>query len=70
MVIRLLTLTSIPTITGVGQAVSAQKRQNAASKEQEKFNLKVSLPNGEGVYEETADCVLRDGKVSFQAPMF
>lgn len=66
MVIGLLTLTAIPTITGVGQAVSAQQRQNAASKEQEKFNIIISLPNEEGDFEESTTCLLKDGKVSGQ----
>lgn len=43
MVIGLLTITSIPTITDVVEAISAQK-QNAASKEQEKFHLDAMLP--------------------------
>ncbi|KAF4981366.1 hypothetical protein FZEAL_2796 [Fusarium zealandicum] len=40
MVIGLLAIAAIPTVTGVGNAVSAQKRQNESlSKEQQKFHL-------------------------------
>lgn len=62
-IIGLLTVTSIPTITGVGQAVSAQKRQNAASKEQEKFNLTATVRREKGGKEEEAVCYLKGGKV-------
>ena len=70
MVIGLLTITSIPTITGVAEASSAQKKQNASSKEQEKFNLTAMLARDEdddstqGKWKETGFCVLKDGKVS------
>ena len=63
MVIGLLAIAAIPTVTGVGQAVSAQKRQNAASKEQEKFHLTAMLPM-EGELREAAFIVLVDGKVN------
>ena len=65
MVLGLLTIAAIPTITGVGQAVSAQKKQNAAAKEQEKFNLTIMLPS-EDKFEEMATCVLKDGRVSLK----
>ncbi|KAF7561080.1 hypothetical protein G7046_g3075 [Stylonectria norvegica] len=40
MVIGLLAIAAIPTVIGVGQGISAQKKQNAGgSKEQEKFHL-------------------------------
>lgn len=68
MVIGLLALTSIPTITGVGNAVSAQKRQNASSKEQEKFHLTAMLPM-EGELREAAFVVLVDGKVNHPSSM-
>lgn len=65
MVIGLLALTSIPTVIGVGQAVGAQNRQQAACKEQQKFNLTAMMPmNGE--LREAAFCVLADNKVSFR----
>lgn len=62
MVIGLLTVAAIPTVIGVGQAVSAQKKQNAAAKEQEKFHIAPELPNGEALGD-GAFCVLKDGKV-------
>jgi len=63
MVIGLLAITSIPTVIGVGQAVSAQKKQNAAQKESAKFNLTAErLVNGQVVEEEYF--VLVDGRVS------
>lgn len=62
MVIGLLALTSIPTITGVGNAIGAQKRQNASSKDQEKFQMTAMLPM-EGELREAAFIVLADGKV-------
>lgn len=64
--IGLLAVTAIPTVIGVGQAISAQKKQNAAvSKEQEKFNLIAMLdaPENPDGYEDAAICVLKDKKV-------
>lgn len=63
MVIGLLAVTAIPTVIGVGQAVSAQKKQNAASREQEKVNLMAMFEGEEGFYE-AGYCVLIGGKVS------
>ncbi|KAF4119574.1 hypothetical protein GMORB2_4704 [Geosmithia morbida] len=69
MVIGLLALTSIPTIIGVGNSVSAQKRENAAlSKEQEKFQLTAMLPTEEGELREAAFCVLVDGQIYLDFP--
>ncbi|KAG8417556.1 hypothetical protein J3458_005052 [Metarhizium acridum] len=68
MVIGLLTITSIPTITGVGEAVSAQKRQNAASKEQEKINLEASFVGESPLSDATATCFLKDGKLVLEFP--
>ncbi|GJN77900.1 hypothetical protein VFPFJ_05066 [Purpureocillium lilacinum] len=74
MVIGLLTITSIPTITGVAEAISAQKKQNASSKEQEKFNLTAMLARDEdddstqGKWKETGFCVLKDGKAWLDLP--
>lgn len=59
MVIGLLAIAAIPTVIGVGQAVSAQKKQDAAAKEQAKFRLTAVLPDGQEAY-----CVLVDDKVS------
>lgn len=64
MVIGLLAITAIPTVTGVGQAVSAQQRQQAACKEQQKFNMTAMMPM-KGELREAAFCVLVDDKVSF-----
>ncbi|GAB0138090.1 hypothetical protein EsDP_00006335 [Epichloe bromicola] len=68
MVIGLLSIVAIPTITGVGQAVSAQKRQNASSKEQEKFNLTAKIKGDNGARDEEAVCFLKDGKLFLQSP--
>lgn len=65
MVIGLLSVAAIPTITGVGQAVSAQKRQNASSKEQEKFNLTAKIKGDNDARDEEAVCFLKDGKVPY-----
>ncbi|KAK7456748.1 hypothetical protein Landi51_02024 [Colletotrichum acutatum] len=43
MVIGLLAIAAIPTVIGTGQAVSAQKKQNAAAKEQAKFSLTATM---------------------------
>lgn len=64
MVIGLLAIAAIPTVTGVGNAVSAQKRQNESmSKEQEKFHLTYMLRQN-GKIEEVGQGVLVDKKVS------
>lgn len=63
MVIGLLAIAAIPTVTGVGQAIGAQNRQNAASKEQEKVNLMGMMPYN-GAYRDAGPCVLLAGKVS------
>ncbi|KAK2739356.1 hypothetical protein CKAH01_07306 [Colletotrichum kahawae] len=62
MVIGLLTIAAIPTVIGTGQAVSAQKRQNAAAKEQAKFSLTATMTI-DGKREE-APCVLVDNKAT------
>lgn len=63
MVIGLLAIAAIPTVTGVGQAVSAQKRENAAAKSQEKFQLAVMVRSEQG-FRELGSCVLEGGRVS------
>ncbi|TDZ16876.1 hypothetical protein Cob_v010252 [Colletotrichum orbiculare MAFF 240422] len=60
MVIGLLAIAAIPTVIGTGQAVSAQKKQNAASKEQAKFSLTATM-TVDGKREE-APCVLVENK--------
>ena len=63
MVIGLLTIAAIPTTIGVGQAVSAQKKQNAAAKEKAKFHLTATLSIDGGPPTE-AWVVLVDNQVS------
>ncbi|KJZ78415.1 hypothetical protein HIM_02453 [Hirsutella minnesotensis 3608] len=62
MVIGLLAIAAIPTVTGVGQAVSAQKKQNAAAKEQEKFHLSVLVSSPDG-FRDLGTVVLRGGRL-------
>lgn len=63
MVIGLMVISGIPTTIGVCEALSAQKKANAAAKEKAKFHLTatVSLDGREPV---ECWCVLKDGKVS------
>lgn len=61
--IGLLAIGAIPTTIGVGQAISAQKKQNAAQKEQAKFHLTAKLSLG-GRPPMEAMIVLKDNKVS------
>lgn len=64
MVIGLLAITAIPTVTGVGNAISAQKKQNASlSKEQEKFHMTFIMEH-EGKMQELGTGVVKDQKVS------
>ncbi|KAH6896628.1 hypothetical protein B0T10DRAFT_161059 [Thelonectria olida] len=68
MVIGLLTITSIPTVIGVAEAISAQKSQNASlTKEQEKFTL-AFLIEVKGKVRETGVGVLADGKIYLNLP--
>uniref|UniRef100_L7J3U1 Uncharacterized protein n=1 Tax=Pyricularia oryzae (strain P131) TaxID=1143193 RepID=L7J3U1_PYRO1 len=60
--IGLLTIGAIPTTIGVAEAISAQKKQNAAQKEQAKFHLTAKLALG-GRQPMEALVVLRDGKL-------
>ena len=72
MVIGLLTIAAIPTTIGVGQAVSAQKKQNAAAKEKAKFYLTATLAIDGGPPTE-AWVVLVDNQVnlsSLSLPLF
>lgn len=64
MVIGLLAITAIPTVTGVGNAISAQKKQNASlSKEQEKFHMTFIMEH-KGKMQELGTGVVKDQKVS------
>ncbi|KAL7911574.1 hypothetical protein GGI35DRAFT_477282 [Trichoderma velutinum] len=70
MVIGLLAITAIPTVTGVGQAISAQKKANAANKEKEKFRLTAVVEEGDDEEDyETDFCVLKDGKLNVNIPL-
>ncbi|KLU85218.1 hypothetical protein MAPG_04248 [Magnaporthiopsis poae ATCC 64411] len=60
--IGLLAIGAIPTTIGVGQAISAQKKQNAAQKEQAKFHLTAKLSLG-GRPPMEAMIVLKDNKL-------
>jgi hypothetical protein len=66
MVLGLLTIASIPTVIGTSEAVSAQKKQNAAAKRSEKFNVVAVCDVNHARVKEEVDgrfVVLRDGKV-------
>lgn len=63
MVIGLLVIAGIPTTIGVCEALSAQKKANAAAKEKAKFHLTAAISLDGGPPEECF-CVLRDGRVS------
>ncbi|KAM6485717.1 hypothetical protein HDV62DRAFT_259002 [Trichoderma sp. SZMC 28011] len=70
MVIGLLAITAIPTVTGVGQAISAQKKANAANKEKEKFRLTAVVEEGDEDEDyETDFCVVKDGKLNVNIPL-
>jgi hypothetical protein len=62
MVLCLLLIAGIPTTIGVCEALSAQKKENAAAKAKAKFHLSVTLSlGGEGSVE--CGVVLKDGLV-------
>lgn len=63
MVIGLLVLTSIPTVTGVAQGISAKKQENAKLKEKIKFNMTATLAIDGGPPKESW-IVLAAGRVS------
>ncbi|KAK3398551.1 hypothetical protein B0T20DRAFT_498436 [Sordaria brevicollis] len=67
MVIGLLVIAGIPTTIGVCEALSAQKKANAAAKEKAKFHLTaaISLDGGPPV---ECFCVLRDGRLWIDHP--
>ncbi|KAL2018512.1 hypothetical protein VTK56DRAFT_797 [Thermocarpiscus australiensis] len=69
MVIGLLTIASIPTTIGVCEALSAQKKANAAAKEKAKFHLTATVSlDGRGPVE--CWCVLKDGRLWIDHPAF
>lgn len=59
----LMVVTAIPTTVGVSQAISAQKKQNAAQKESEKMHLAALLPDDQEVF-----CVLVDNQILLDHP--
>jgi hypothetical protein len=61
----LMAVSAIPTTIGVGQAISAQKRQNATQKEQEKIHLTALFPGDEEFF-----CVLVGGQVRGSLQVF
>jgi hypothetical protein len=68
MVIGLLIVSAIPTTIGVCEALSEQKKANAAAKEKAKFYLTATVClDDNGPVE--CWCVLKDGKVSGQNPL-
>ncbi|KAK4233658.1 hypothetical protein C8A03DRAFT_19299 [Achaetomium macrosporum] len=69
MPIGLLLIAGIPTTIGVCEALSAQKKANAAAKEKAKFHLTVTVSlDGNGPVE--CWCVLKDGKLWIDHPAF
>ncbi len=65
MPIGLLIITSIPTTIGVCEALSAQKKADAAAKEKAKFNLVVNA-SFDGLDPVDCFCVLEGGNVSIK----
>jgi hypothetical protein len=66
-IIGLLTIAGIPTTIGVAEAVSAQKKQDAAAKEKAKFNMTAELSVDQGPAVE-CPVVLVGGRVSNLEP--
>ena len=63
MPIGLLVIAGIPTTIGVCEALSAQKKADAAAKEKAKFHLTATVSlDGQGPVE--CWCILKDGNVS------
>ncbi|KAJ2890214.1 uncharacterized protein MKZ38_002260 [Zalerion maritima] len=62
MVLGLLVLTSIPTVVGVAEAISAQKQQNEQMKDRIKFNLSADSLGDQ------AFCVLADNQIFIDHP--
>lgn len=69
MVIGLLLISAIPTTVGVCQALSAQKKADAAAKEKAKFHLTATVCLDENGPVECW-CVLKDGKLWIDHPAF
>jgi hypothetical protein len=62
-IVGLLAVASIPTTIGVCEALSAQKKANAAAKEKAKFYITATLSLDGESFEECY-CILKDGRVS------
>jgi hypothetical protein len=62
-IVGLLVVAGIPTTIGVCEALSAQKKANAAAKEKAKFYLTATL-SLDGERFEECFCILKDGRVS------
>ncbi|KAK5660430.1 hypothetical protein OQA88_12974 [Cercophora sp. LCS_1] len=69
MVIGLLIISAIPTTIGVCEALSAQKKADAAAKEKAKFHLTADICLDENGPVECW-CVLKDGKLWIDHPAF
>lgn len=68
-IIGLLAIAAIPTVTGVGQAISAKKQVNETAKDQIKFNLTAMIQQG-GEWIEGAFCVLAHDRILLDLPDF
>ncbi|SPQ23915.1 d7e3fbb6-4dbe-4fa6-9e1a-a7ddc5b345d3 [Thermothielavioides terrestris] len=69
MSIGLLVIAGIPTTIGVCEALSAQKKADAAAKEKAKFHLTATVSlDGKGPVE--CWCILKDGKLWIDHPAF
>ena len=68
MVLGLLVIAGIPTTIGVCEALSAQKKQNAAQKEKARFHMTADL-SLDGRPPVECWVVLADGRVSFLSPI-
>ncbi|KAH6631444.1 hypothetical protein F5144DRAFT_218812 [Chaetomium tenue] len=69
MPIGLLVIAGIPTTIGVCEALSAQKKANAAAKEKAKFHLTATVSlDGQGPVE--CWCILKDGNLWIDHPAF
>jgi len=68
MVLGLLVIAGIPTTIGVSQAISAQKKENAAAKETAKFHMVAELSIDQ---RPAVECwvVLVGGRVSMTPPL-
>jgi hypothetical protein len=66
MVLGLLVISGIPTTIGVCEALSAQKKADAAAKEKAKFNVTATV-SLKGTSPADCWCVLAGGRVSWNS---